>query len=317
MEKNETDNIHRKLNKKRVFLVLLPILTISAVMAFMATNYQDSEKFLQEDQRPYKEENPEIFHAETTDSKVKEINVLLIGSDRRDEENGLSDVLMIANYQPKTNQIKLISFMRDTYVDVPDRGMQKINAAHAFGGPELASETIYSNFGIQTDYYASIDFNGFPKLLDLVAPNGIEVDIPYEMSHGIGLTLEPGVQSLHGDQLLGYVRFRHDKKSDFGRVERQQEVLTALKDQGMNVQSLLNLPQIIETINTYIDTDLDKQMMLSFGKFFATRDSNDIATLRIPAADAFKEERKTAGEVLVPDIEANIEILQDFLSNDS
>lgn len=56
MEKNETDNIHRKLNKKRVFLVLLPILTISAVMAFMATNYQDSEKFLQEDQRPYKEE---------------------------------------------------------------------------------------------------------------------------------------------------------------------------------------------------------------------------------------------------------------------
>ncbi|MDN7240603.1 LCP family protein [Planococcus sp. N028] len=311
---NEKNEVERKISKKRVLIFFLPFLLISSVFVFLAYNSQDGELMLEQDQRHYKEEESKTLHAETVYPEVDEINVLLIGSDRRGDEFGLSDALMVANYNPDNNQIKLVSFMRDTYVEIPDHGMQKINAAHAFGGPQLVSETIQENFGIKTDYYASVDFNGFPKLLDLMVPKGIEVEIPYEMSHGIGMTLEPGIQTLNGDQLLGYVRFRHDKKSDFGRVERQQEILTALKYQGMNVHSLMNLPKIIEALDTYVDTDLDKRTLLSFGKFFVQSESGEIDTFRVPAADTFTEERKNVGEVLVPDLVANQEKLDDFLS---
>ncbi len=141
--------------------------------------------------------------------------------------------------------VKLVSIMRDTYVDIPDHGKHKINAAFAFGGPELVRKTIKQNFDIDIQYYAIVDFTGFSKIVDVIAPDGIEVDIPYAMSHGIGMTLQPGNQFLNGDQLLGYVRFRHDIQSDFGRVERQQEALSKLKEQAVSIHSLLNLPKLL------------------------------------------------------------------------
>lgn len=195
------------------------------------------------DNGPYKYDGKTFDPFEGADVQVGQINVLLIGSDARDED-GRSDTLMIAHYDQTTNNVKLISIMRDTYVEIPDYGMNKINAAFAFGGPELVRKTIKQNFDLDVNYYAVVDFKGFPKIIDLLAPDGIEVDIPYEMSHGIGMTLKPGEQILHGNELLGYVRFRHDRLSDFGRVERQQEVLTKVKEQ-IGVSSLMNLPKYL------------------------------------------------------------------------
>ncbi len=84
------------------------------------------------------------------------------------------------------------------------------------------------------------------KLVDLLVPNGIEVDIPYEMSDGIEMTLEKGKQQLHGKELLGYVRFRQDRLSDFGRVQRQQEVISKLKEEVVNVNSVVKLPELLD-----------------------------------------------------------------------
>ena len=77
-------------------------------------------------------------------------------------------------------------------------GQQKLNAAYTFGGPDLLRETIKENFGLDIHYYATIDFQGFEKAVDLLAPNGIEVDVPYEMTDGIGMTLEKGKQNCMG-----------------------------------------------------------------------------------------------------------------------
>lgn len=311
-------NAHKrdKANHLRVGKIILPLLLISATLIFLALNFNSSKKMLEEEEPRYKEQEADLLLADIDTSELNEINVLLIGTDRRGDENGLSDTLMMANFKPESNELKLVSFMRDIYVSIPNYGMQKINAAHAFGGPDLVSETIYENFGIQTDYYASVDFTGFPKIFDLIIPKGIEVDIPYEMSHGIGMTLEPGEQTLHGDQLLGYVRFRHDKKSDFGRVERQQEVLTAAKKQGVNFQTLLNLPKILDALDTYVDTDIDKRILLAIGKSLIQEGSGEMESLRIPAVNAFTEERRNVGEVLVPDLEANKEALNQFLAEE-
>lgn len=250
---------------------------------------------------------------EGADVQFGQINVLLMGSDARDKD-GRSDTLMIAHYDQTTNDVKLISIMRDSYVDIPDHGMNKINAAFALGGPELVRKTIKQNFDIDVNYYALVDFKGFPKIVDLLAPDGIEVDIPYEMSHGIGMTLYPGKQVLHGNELLGYVRFRHDRLSDFGRVERQQEVLGKVKEQ-IGVSSLMNIPKILGVADSYIDTNVDNKTILTIAKGIVNGKSKGMDTLRIPVAGSFEDKRENVGDVLDIDFDKNKQALEEFLSS--
>ncbi|MGE7764937.1 LCP family protein [Peribacillus sp. NPDC096540] len=257
-----------------------------------------------------------MFHDfQGTEPQFGEINILLFGSDSRGEEHARSDTLMIAHYNQNTHSMKIASIMRDTYVDIPGHGMQKINAAFAFGGPELVRKTIKENFDVDINYYAVVDFEGFSKIVDIVAPNGVEVDIPYEMSYGIGMTLHPGKQILHGDKLLGYVRFRHDRLSDFGRVERQQEVVSKIKEQAVSVHSLVNLPKILGVADPYIDTNVDTPTILSIGKGLIAGKSKSMESIRIPVKDSYENETVNVGAVLKIDINKNKQALKDFLAS--
>lgn len=250
---------------------------------------------------------------EKLEPQLNELNIVLIGNDTRDGDNGLSDTLMIAHYNQQTNDMKLASIMRDVYVEIPNHGQHKINAAFALGGPELVRRTIKHNFDIDIHNYAIVDFKGFSKVVDLIAPNGIEVDIPYEMSHGIGMTLSPGVQTLHGNELLGYVRFRNDKWSDFGRVERQQEVLSKVKDQAVTLTNLVNLPKILGVTSSYVETNVDNRTLFTIGKGMLTGKSKQVESFRIPVNDSFTNDRVSAGQVLKIDLDKNKEALQQFL----
>lgn len=84
-------------------------------------------------------------------------------------------------------------------------------------------------FGLPIHHYALIDFKNFESLVDILAPNGVEMDVEKDMSENIGVELKQGVHHLNGQELLGYARFRHDAEGDFGRVARQQKVIEALK----------------------------------------------------------------------------------------
>jgi polyisoprenyl-teichoic acid--peptidoglycan teichoic acid transferase len=256
------------------------------------------------------------FQGET--DKKDAVNVLLLGSDSRGEKQARTDTIMVAHYNPNTHKVKLISLMRDMYVSIPDHGQQKLNAAYTYGGPELLRETIKENFGLDLHYYAIVDFKGFEKAVDLLVPNGIEVDIPYEMSDGIGMTLEEGKQKLHGKELLGYVRFRQDRLSDFGRVQRQQEVISKLKEEVVNVNSVVKLPELLDLLNTYIDTNIDTSTLLTIGKDVLTNKSGEIDTMRIPEDGSYQNKRyEEIGEVLEVDLYQNKEALKNFLEGES
>lgn len=303
----------RKKKKKKKFGIIISIvLVLLGLGTYYWFDQYNQGKALSGD-GSLKEHNEDFGIFEGPEPQFGEINIMLLGSDARKDEDGRSDTLMIANYNQKTEKVKLISIMRDTYVDIPGYGMQKMNSAYSLGGPELVRQTIKENFGLDVHYYAMVDFNGFPKIADIIAPDGIEVDIPYTMSHGIYMTLHPGVQRLHGEQLLGYVRFRHDSQNDFGRVARQQEVLSKLKDEAVSVHSLMNLPKLLGAADAYIDTNLDKMTMLSIGKGILDNKSEKIDTLRIPVDNSFKDSDVRAGRVLEIDFDKNIEELNKFL----
>ncbi|MBU8878320.1 LCP family protein [Bacillus sp. FJAT-29790] len=306
----------KKNNKLTRNLILIITLLLFILIVAIYCIYQYNKGLTMASDGMYKDDGTTFDPFEGSEPEFGEINILLIGSDTRGDERGQSDTLMIAHYNQKSQRLKIASIMRDTYVDIPEYGKHKVNAAFAIGGPELVRKTIKQNFDVDINYYAVVDFDGFSKIVDIIAPNGIEVEIPYEMSHGIGMTLHPGNQVLHGDQLLGYVRFRHDRLSDFGRVERQQEVITKIKEQGVNIQNLVNLPKLLGVADPYIDSNLDTRTILTIGKGLIAGKSKQMDTLRIPIKDSYVDERVNVGAVLNIDFEKNKQALNEFLSLD-
>jgi len=256
-------------------------------------------------------------------SEQGQLNILVLGIDSRDEEQARSDSIMIAQYDPKAKKVRIASIMRDSYVTIPNYSMNsnKINMAYYFGGPELLRKTIQQNFGIDVEHFVAIDFEGFVRVVDTIAPEGIEVNIKQQIIDDMGLTLQPGRQRLHGKDLLAYARFRHDAESDFGRVKRQQEVLQALKDAFANKVSSLDgmfqLPGIGQELLKYVDTDMDIQTMLTVGGSLLLNPIEDVETIRIPVDNGYEDKfYEHAGAVLQLDFQKNKEALKEFFVDD-
>ncbi|MGX8791893.1 LCP family protein [Oceanobacillus sp. M60] len=311
MKRRERKSGKRKWIRRVLLLVFVCII---AAGAYIITQYYQGLSEASEGQ--YKDDGTTFIPFEGSEPQFGEINVLMIGSDTRGEERGLSDTIMIANYNQETHDIKLASIMRDTYVEIPGYGMQKINAAFAFDGPELLRQTLKQTFDIDLHYYAVVDFEGFSKIADIIAPDGIEVDIPHQMSEDIGMTLEPGRQVLHGNELLGYVRFRKDADGDYGRVQRQQEIIGKLKDEAVSIHGLMKLPKLLGVADPYIDTNVDSKTILTIGKGLISGSEHPMETLRIPVDNSYQNVRTDVGAVLEIDAEQNKQALEEFLSAD-
>ncbi|WP_191562004.1 LCP family protein [Metabacillus idriensis] len=242
-------------------------------------------------------------------------NVLVLGSDSRGEKQARTDTIMIAQYNEKSKKPKLLSIMRDSYVEIPGHGQNKINTAFAIGGPDLLRETIKHNFDIDIQHYAIVDFKGFESMIDTAFPEGVEVDVENKMSHKIGVTIEPGVQKLDGEHLLGYVRYRGDAESDFGRVRRQQEVMNLLMKDMLTIEGVAKLPKLAGVITPYINTNLDTSTGIFIAKDIISNKS-DLKTMRVPVDGSFENARYNgSGAVLDLNIEENREAIKSFMNS--
>lgn len=241
-------------------------------------------------------------------------NYLLLGIDTRGEEKSRTDTMMVLSWNKKTNDVKLVSFMRDIYADIPGYQSYKLNTAYYLGGVQLLKDTLSNMFGLPIHHYALVDFKNFESLVDILAPNGVEMDVEKDMSEKIGVTLTKGTHNLNGQELLGYARFRHDAEGDFGRVARQQKVIEALKNELLAPQNLLNLPKFIGAAQGYVTTDYSSAgeiqqvlKMVSKGKV-----SIEKATIPIEGSYDFQN-FSHAGSAIVIDEKANKAFLSKFL----
>lgn len=241
------------------------------------------------------------------------VTVLLLGCDKDYDERrpvplkdsrGRSDAILIARVDFDNQTISALSIPRDTAVEIPGRnGVHKINAAHAYGGPELTRETIRSVFGIDADYYATLDFDGFQKVVD--ALGGIEVNVQKAMKYddnwgNLHIDLKPGLQTLTGYQAMGYVRMRHND-SDMARAERQQQFLEALRGKVKDPRNFLKLPGVLEAIATSIQSNMTQGQMLALGNFARTlqRENIELATLPVTPTRSFVYAKVEEGEQLL------------------
>jgi LCP family protein required for cell wall assembly len=189
------------------------------------------------------------------------MNVLLLGSDRRSKSAkyyGLSDTIILLHVDPGNNYLSMLSLPRDLRVQVAGYGTQKINAAYSYGGPALTIRTVQEVTGLDMDHYLEVDFQAFRDMTDSLGGVYVEVDRRYYYNGASyeRINLQPGFQLLDGADALDYVRFRHDGNLDFGRMERQQRFLSALRQQAMGWDLAFKLPGLINAFFDNVATDL-------------------------------------------------------------
>ena len=307
-------NQHRK--KKHFFrnFILIICVILIGIGGWAFASYRGSLKEALKDQN-LPSESDITFNGEKA-KDANDVNILFIGSDSRGEDRGRSDSLMIAHYDSKAKQPKLVSVMRDMYVDIPGNGKDKINAAYSYGGAELVRQTISEDFGINIQYYAIVDFESFPKIVDTLLPEGVEIDAEKDMSEYIDVAISAGPQKMDGQTLLQYARFRHDEESDFGRVRRQQQALNALAEQGAQFNKITKLPSILGKVEGYTVTNLPNSLLLSVAKDFILGDTKHMETLTLPVEGSWENATyEGSGSVLDINVEQNREALAKFLED--
>ncbi len=192
----------------------------------------------------------------------KRVSVLLLGIDaRRGETMTRSDTLILADVDPKSKRVTLLSIPRDTGVSIPGYGWDKINSATVYGGPELAMKVVSELTGVPVKHYVLTNFNGFKEIVDIL--DGVTIDVEQDMYHwddedggAYEINLKKGVQRLDGDKALQYVRFRDYPMGDVDRTAVQQKFLTALVKEVFQSATIPKLPKLVPELNRYIKTNL-------------------------------------------------------------
>ncbi|MDU1584634.1 MAG: LCP family protein [Clostridium sp.] len=267
----------------------------------------------------------------TTEDSFEEVpgitNILLIGTDARDlNERARSDSIIIATIDNNTKKLKLSSIMRDTFVDIPGYGEQKINAALALGGPELLIKTIKENFNFTLDKYVMVNFWGFEDIIDGIG--GIEVDVKDyeipEINKYIGEVRDvkspslttPGLQHLDGQQALAYARIRKVGNGSYERTERQRRVLDIVAEKMMDV-SVVKYPGLLYDLLPSVKTNIEPLTLLNYAYTVSKFGELKFEQLQIPATELSQGGLyRNKGWVLLTDKEQNGKILNDFIYND-
>jgi LCP family protein required for cell wall assembly len=216
------------------------------------------------------------------------VNYLIMGSDSRGEKNARADTLVIYRIDPKHKLTYLISIPRDLKVDIPGHGNTKINAATAFGGPELMIKTLKQFTGFDINHYALINFKGFRQIINSLGGIEVNVEKPINSNEpGYKMHIKKGRQVLNGTEALNYVRFRHDAEGDIGRIKRQQQFFKALSDELLSLRTIPKIPNLVSTFADNTQTDMSSSEMANLAWALRSLDKKKMQTVMLPGSDAY------------------------------
>ncbi|MEK4347008.1 LCP family protein [Paenibacillus sp. FSL P4-0184] len=230
------------------------------------------EHTLEESYVPLKDTEESGLQA-TAENKDRPFSILLLGTDQRGKENGLSDSIIYTVIRPVDHKALLVSIPRDSYTEIIGaenikgaRKETKINAAHSYGGPQMSVDTVKNLLNAPIDYYATINFNGLVGVTD--ALGGVVLPITKVIENKSPdhekLRIEPNKPIYSGKEALMYVRYRED--SDFKRTERQRIFLKAALDRMKRIDNILNIQNIIEIAGSNFKTNMKSDFILDLAK---------------------------------------------------
>ncbi|WP_214847132.1 LCP family protein [Exiguobacterium sp. s193] len=241
-----------------VFLIVL--VTGGAAFAYVAhKTFQTANKTEVELTRGDKSEK----RAAAVDLTKDHFSVLLVGTDERPGDTfSRSDTMIVATFNKNAKKVSMLSIPRDSLVMIPSVGYEdKINHSYAFGGIDSTIETVENLLDIPIDYYGAINFNGVVAIVNAIGGIEVDVKLPIDTLNSSdkqgGVKLDPGLQTLTGEEALAYARMRYqDPEGDIGRTKRQQQVLQAIVDQSTSLGSITKLNQLMEATGDNFQTNM-------------------------------------------------------------
>ena len=257
---------HAKKKKKKGALVL-GILGVLLLIggAYALSVYMSFTSTLKEIHSPIEREVSDMRVDEVKLDKKQPFSVLMLGVDEREGDAGRSDTIIVMTVNPNDKSSKMVSIPRDTYTEIIGKGsMDKINHAYAFGGIEMSMETVENLLDIPIDYVVQINMEGFEDIVDAVG--GVEVNNTLDFSVG-EYDYPKGNLTLDGEEALSYVRMRYeDPNGDFGRQDRQKQVIQGVMREGASVKSLVNYRSIFNALGDNIQTNMTFDEMMDVQK---------------------------------------------------
>ncbi|GAB4385291.1 MAG: LCP family protein [Elainellaceae cyanobacterium] len=207
---------------------------------------------------------------------------------------GRSDTMLLLRIDPNTEEVNVLSIPRDTQVEIPGEGISKINYANVLGGSELAGRVVSQNLnGVTIDRYVRVSTGAFRELVDLLG--GVRVFVPERMEYEdqtqkLKIDLEPGWQTLNGEQAEQFARFRNDANGDIGRVQRQQQLIRALREKITSPAVIARVPQAIQLFQQYIDTNLTSEEMLALAQLGLGLEQDNFRMVLLPGRFSTSDE---------------------------
>ena len=289
-------NQSRKMTKKRrkrkkSFIGRLFLLILIAVLVFIG--YQGVKTYLELN----KATNGEEINSKLRDEAVKiskdPISILFLGIENYSTggKGGRTDSMILATFNPKEETIKTMSIPRDTYVNIPGYSEKtKINHAYSYGGLQLTVETVEDFLNVPIDYYVTVDFKGFKNIVDAVG--GIDVEVPFDFWEYTDtnprqkLYFEKGTMHLNGQEALAYSRMRkRDPRGDFGREERQQQVIKSILSEIKSPETIVKMDDYAKVFSDNISTNMKISGGISLAKHLPNINDQDFETLKIEGYD--------------------------------
>lgn len=278
---------HRKKRWKRplfIFLMVIFLSLLAGVNYYATSIYQFLDEVTMSDGA-----SPSMNEEKLLIEEKKPFSILLLGMDMDINLSSRTDTIMVATINPDSNDMKLVSIPRDTLVETNFGFTEKINAMYTYGGIDLMTTEVEKILDIPISHYAILDFKGLAELVDVVGGIQVYSDLEFTESNSLNynepIEIKEGLQTLNGEEALGYSRMRkQDPRGDFGRQERQQQVVEALLDELLSLNLLTNFNPILEATSPYLKTNLTGNQMLSLAMNY--RDAvNDIDTYQIAGED--------------------------------
>lgn len=259
----------KQLKRKRILETILSLAILSAIFLGGLAGYYGSKigSFLDGISTDAEMDDSNSIQVTQQIGDAEPFSALILGTDVEDGGASRSDTIIVATVNPKDESMKMVSVPRDTLITLPNGQIEKMNAAYATGGARLAREMVGEFLDIPIEFYATMDFRGLVELVDAVG--GITVDSDREftesnfMDSGNPVHIKKGKQKLDGAQALGYARMRKkDPRGDFGRQDRQREVIVEVLNELVSFKSITNLTKILNAIQPYLKTNATSSQML-------------------------------------------------------
>lgn len=293
-EETRLQRRNKKVRRRRRVIKIFGVLGILGILAVaVAVGYfliQLSSVTADTQEELDRGEKSEL-RTEAVDLQEDNFSVLIMGVDDREGANleGRTDAMVLATFNKDEKTVKTTSIPRDSLVNIPGRGEDKITHAHAYGGTDLAIESVENLFNIPVDYYVKLDFKAFVEIVDSLG--GIEVDSPLAFSeqdsesNRDAIQIEEGEQNLNGEEALAFVRMRkQDPRGDLGRGERQQIVIESLINKSASFSSLNKFDDVFDSVRN------NTRMNFTFGNLVSlhdySRSLDEVESLQLGGTDA-------------------------------